>query len=97
MYGAAKGALSLFLQGLRSRFYPTGVKVITIKPGPVKTAMTDKMEKSGMFAAPEGVARDIYRALEKRSPDVLYTPRRWRPIMAVVRAIPERIFKRLAF
>ncbi len=97
VYGAAKGALSLFLQGLRSRLYPAGVKVITIKPGPVKTAMTDKMERTGMFADPKDVARDIYRALEKRSPDVLYTPRRWRLIMAVVRAIPEPIFKRLSF
>ncbi len=97
VYGAAKGALSLFLQGLRSRLYPAGVKVITIKPGPVKTAMTDKMERSGMFADPKDVARDIYRALERRSPDVLYTPRRWRLIMAVVRAIPEPIFKRLSF
>jgi decaprenylphospho-beta-D-erythro-pentofuranosid-2-ulose 2-reductase len=97
VYGAAKGALSLFLQGLRSRLNPAGVKVITIKPGPVKTAMTDKIEKSGMFADPKDVARDIYRALEKRSPDVLYTPRRWRLIMAVVRAIPEPIFKRLSF
>jgi decaprenylphospho-beta-D-erythro-pentofuranosid-2-ulose 2-reductase len=97
VYGAAKGALSLFLQGLRSRLYPAGVRVITIKPGPVKTAMTDKMEKSGIFAEPEQVARDIYRAMEKRSPEILYTPRRWRLIMAVVRAIPESIFKRLSF
>jgi decaprenylphospho-beta-D-erythro-pentofuranosid-2-ulose 2-reductase len=97
VYGAAKGALSLFLQGLRSRLYPIGVKVITIKPGPVKTAMTDQMEKSGIFVDPEQVARDIYRALEKRSPDVLYTPRRWRLIMAGVRALPESVFKRLSF
>ena len=97
VYGAAKGALSLFLQGLRSRLYPTGVQVITIKPGPVKTAMTDQMEKSGIFVDPEQVARDIYRALEKRSPDVLYTPRRWRLIMAGVRALPESVFKRLSF
>jgi decaprenylphospho-beta-D-erythro-pentofuranosid-2-ulose 2-reductase len=97
VYGAAKGALSLFLQGLRSRLYPAGVRVITIKPGPVKTPMTDQMEKTGIFAEAEDVARDIYHALEKRSPDVLYTPRRWRLIMAVVRAIPESVFKRLAF
>jgi decaprenylphospho-beta-D-erythro-pentofuranosid-2-ulose 2-reductase len=97
VYGAAKGALSLFLQGLRSRLYPTGVRVITIKPGPVKTAMTDHVAKGGMFADPEDVGRDIYRAMEKRAPDVLYTPRRWRLIMAVVRAIPETLFKRLAF
>jgi decaprenylphospho-beta-D-erythro-pentofuranosid-2-ulose 2-reductase len=97
VYGSAKGALSLFLQGLRSRLFASGVRVITIKPGPVDTAMTDRMEKSKMFADPKDVAADICRALEKRSPEVLYTPWKWRYVMAIVRAIPEPVFKRLNF
>jgi short-subunit dehydrogenase len=96
-YGSAKGALSLFLQGLRSRLHPAGVRVITIKPGPVQTSMTDHLPNSARFADPEQVARDIVRALERRSPDVLYTPRIWRYIMSGVRQIPETIFKRLSF
>ena len=97
VYGSAKGGLSLFLQGLRSRLHSAGVKVITIKPGPVQTPMTDRMTNSARFAPPERVASDIVRALERRSPDVLYTPWFWRPIMAAVRHIPETIFKRLMF
>jgi short-subunit dehydrogenase len=96
VYGSTKGALSLFLQGLRSRLHPAGVRVITIKPGPVQTPMTDHLPNSARFADPEQVARDIVRALERRSPDVLYTPRIWRYIMAAVRHIPEAIFKRLS-
>jgi len=96
VYGSAKGALSLFLQGLRSRLHPAGVRVITIKPGPVRTAMTDHLPNSARFADPKEVARSIVRALERRSPDVLYTPRHWRYIMAAVRQIPETIFKRLS-
>jgi hypothetical protein len=42
------------------------------------------------------VARDIYRALEKGRPDILYTPGYWRFIMAGIRLLPERIFKRLS-
>lgn len=95
VYGSAKGALSLFLQGLRARLHPAGVKVITIKPGPVQTAMTDKIPRSAHFARPELVARDIVRALHRRSPEVLYTPWFWRPIMAVIRQIPEPLFKRM--
>jgi len=95
VYGTAKGALSIFLQGLRSRLHPAGVTVITIKPGPVDTPMTAHMQKGLMFARPEKVARDIHRALEKRRPDVLYTPAYWRFIMAAIRMMPERIFKRL--
>src|SRR5699024_11909778 len=32
-YGAAKGGLSLFLQGLRNRLFPAGIQVLTVKPG----------------------------------------------------------------
>ena len=97
VYGSAKGALSLFLQGLRSRLHPAGVRVITIKPGPVQTPMTDHLPNSTHFADPEQVARDIVRALERRSPDVLYTPKIWRYVMSAVRHIPETVFKRLSF
>ena len=97
VYGSAKGALSLFLQGLRSRLHPAGVRVLTIKPGPVQTPMTDHLANSARFADPEQVARDIVSALERRSPDVLYTPRVWRYVMKVVQEIPETVFKRLSF
>jgi len=97
VYGSTKGALSLFLQGLRSRLHPAGVRVITIKPGPTRTAMTDHMPNAPRFADPEQVAHDIVRALERRSPDVLYTPKIWRYIMTAVDHIPEGIFKRLSF
>ena len=95
VYGSAKGGLSLFLQGLRSRLHPAGVRVITIKPGPVQTPMTDGLPRAAHFADPEQVARDIARALEHRSPDVLYTPGIWRYIMAGIELIPEAVFKRL--
>src|SRR6266853_4216705 len=97
VYGSSKGALSLFLQGLRSRVHPAGVRVITIKPGPVQTPMTDHLHNSARFADPQQVARDIVRALERRSPDVLYTPKVWRYVMSAVQHIPETIFKRLSF
>ena len=96
-YGSAKGALALFLQGLRSRLYPAGVRVITIKPGPVRTPMTDHLTDALPLADPRKVACDIARALERRSPDILYTPGIWRYIMAVIELIPETIFKRLSF
>jgi decaprenylphospho-beta-D-erythro-pentofuranosid-2-ulose 2-reductase len=96
VYGAAKGGLSIFLQGLRSRLHPFGVRVLTIKPGPVATAMTASMSKLPMVESPEKVATEIYRTLESPGTDVLYTPQRWRWIMAVVALIPERLFKRLS-
>ncbi|MBI5257583.1 MAG: SDR family oxidoreductase [Burkholderiales bacterium] len=95
VYGTAKGALGLFLQGLRNRLQPAGVQVLTIKPGFVDTPMTAAFDKKGpLWATPDAVARDIVSAIERRR-DVLYTPWFWRGIMMIIRLIPERVFKRL--
>ncbi|RMF94383.1 MAG: SDR family oxidoreductase [Nitrospinota bacterium] len=94
VYGTAKGAVSLFLQGLRNRLFPAGVAVLTIKPGFVDTPMTAAMEKNRLFASPATVAQGIYRAIRQRK-DVVYLPWFWRWIMLIIRLIPERVFKRL--
>ena len=96
VYGSAKGGLGLFLQGLRSQLFPAGVRVLTIKPGPVNTPMTAHMKKGAIFSEPDAVAQQIYRALENGSADVVYTPARWKWIMLAIRAIPERWFKKLS-
>ncbi|MBD2312209.1 SDR family oxidoreductase [Desertifilum sp. FACHB-1129] len=94
IYGSAKGGLSLFLQGLRNRLTPAGVQVLTVKPGFVDTKMT--FGKPGMFlvASPEQVADDILKALSQNR-DILYTPSFWWGIMAIIRSIPEPLFKRM--
>jgi short-subunit dehydrogenase len=94
VYGTAKGAVSLFLQGLRNRLHHKGVHVLTVKPGFVDTPMTAHLRKNALFARPEDVARGIYRAMAEKK-DVVYLPGYWRFIMAVVRHIPESGFKRL--
>lgn len=94
VYGSAKGALGLFLQGLRNRLAPSGVRVITVKPGFVDTAMT--FGKPGMFlvASPHDVGARIARTVHQRG-DVRYLPWFWRYIMLIIRSIPEPLFKRL--
>jgi decaprenylphospho-beta-D-erythro-pentofuranosid-2-ulose 2-reductase len=94
VYGAAKGGVERFLQGLRNRLHQSGITVVTIKPGLVATPMTAAMKKNPLFASAERVGRGIHRAIERRR-DVAYIPWFWRPLMAVIRSIPERIFKRL--
>ena len=95
VYGAAKGMVSLFLQGLRNRLFASGVHVLTIKPGFVDTPMTAHIKKGGpLWASPEQVAKGIVWAIDRRR-DVAYVPGFWRPIMAVIRALPESVFKRL--
>jgi short-subunit dehydrogenase len=94
IYGSAKGALNLFLQGMRARLYRKGIHVLTIEPGFVRTPMTAHRGHGRLFATPEKVARDIVCAMRRRK-DILYTPLWWWPIMFAIRHIPEWLFKRL--
>lgn len=94
VYGAAKGSISIFLQGLRNRLASSGVHVMTIKPGFVDTPMTTGFSKGPLWASPEKVARDIVRGMGRKQ-DILYTPFFWRWIMFVVKIIPEKIFKKM--
>lgn len=94
IYGASKAGLTVFTDGLRNRIDREGVRVMTIKPGPIRTAMTESMPGSGKFADVNAVAATLVKAIDKGT-DVVYVPGIWRIIMAVIRAIPESVFKKL--
>jgi decaprenylphospho-beta-D-erythro-pentofuranosid-2-ulose 2-reductase len=94
VYGSAKAAVTAFASGLRQRLYSKGVRVVTIKPGFVSTPMTAPFKKGALWASPQTVAASIVRAIDRGSP-VVYTPWFWRPIMSVIKALPEFIFRRL--
>ena len=94
VYGAAKGGLQRFLEGLRHRLYPSGVTVLDIRPGFVSTRMTAHLPSGGpLWATPRRVAKDIARAAAGGG-GVLYTPWFWRPIMLIVRLTPAAVFHR---
>lgn len=94
LYGSAKAAVAAYLSGLRQRLHARGVNVLTIKPGFVDTPMTAAFKKGALWAQPERIAHGIVHAIEKRRA-VVYLPWFWRPIMCVIRAIPETIFRRI--
>lgn len=94
IYGSTKGAVSLFMQGLRGKLFESKVNVLTIKPGFVDTPMTSHLKKNFLFAKPETVARDIIKAIENKK-EVIYSPSFWRFVLLLVRLIPENLFKRL--
>ena len=94
LYGSTKAALSTYLQGLRNRLSRSGVRVVTVKPGFVDTALT--FGRPGMFliASPQRVGRDVFNAVRRGRSEV-YTPWFWRGIMGIIKAIPEPVFKRM--
>lgn len=94
VYGTAKGALNLFLQGLRNRLARSNVHVLTIKPGFVDTPMTTDFNKGLLWAQPADIAQGILLAIARKR-EVVYLPWFWRVIMGIICAIPEKLFKRL--
>ncbi len=96
LYGAAKAGFTAFLSGLRNRLAPARLRVVTVKPGFVRTQMTAAMKLPPVLTAEaEEVGRAIFTAAEKGSSDVVYVRPVWRPVMMIIGSIPERIFKRL--
>lgn len=95
-YGAAKAAVSAYASALRQRAARRGVHVLTIKPGFVDTPMTAELPKGLLWATPDAIAAGIVRAVDAGRA-VVYLPWFWRPIMFVVRILPEFVFKRLRF
>ncbi|MFK7957297.1 MAG: SDR family NAD(P)-dependent oxidoreductase [Lysobacterales bacterium] len=95
IYGASKSALGFFAEGLGLVMADKGVHVCVVKPGQTRTRMTQHLDTQGpLWADAAVVGKDIHRALAAGR-RVLYTPGRWRWIMAIIRAIPHAIFRRL--
>ncbi len=94
-YGAAKAALNVYLQGLRSRLWSAGVSVHTLKLGPVDTPMTMHHPKNLLFSRADAVAAQIIAAVDRGVAEA-YVPGYWRPLLGIVRALPEPIFQRIA-
>jgi short-subunit dehydrogenase len=94
VYGAAKGMVSQYVQGLRGRLFPHNVHVVDVRPGFVDTPMTAHLRKGPLWSSPERIAQCLLEGVRLRRHTV-YAPGYWRVIMAVVRAIPDALFKRL--
>jgi len=96
IYGAAKAGLTHYLEGLDHKHRGDGLRVITVKPGFVKTSMTAGLEPPPFAGEPDAVARRVLGAIDRGVP-VVYAPAPWRLIMAVIRALPRALMRRLSF
>lgn len=95
VYGSAKALITTFTGGLRQRLAKAGINVLTIKPGFVDTPMTAAFPKGPLWAQPEAIAAGIVKAIERRR-SIVYLPGFWRPIMWIIRCIPEVAFRRIS-
>lgn len=95
LYGSAKAGFTAYLSGLRNSMFHKKVHVVTVQPGFVYTKMTEDLSLPPLLTAkPEAVAEAVYNAVTKKK-NVVYVKWFWRPIMTVIKNIPESIFKKL--
>lgn len=96
LYGAAKAGLSAYLEGLDHKFRAQGLKTICVKPGFVKTGMTAGLKPPPFSGEPEQVAKIVVRAIDRGKP-VVYAPGMWQLVMAVIKALPRFVMRKIKF
>jgi decaprenylphospho-beta-D-erythro-pentofuranosid-2-ulose 2-reductase len=95
VYGSAKAGLDAFAQGLADELAPSGVDVIVVRPGMVRTKMTEGMDAVPLTTTPEAVAEDVVAALRRGGSRTIWSPAPLRYVMAALRMLPRPIFRRL--
>lgn len=95
VYGAAKGLVTRYVQGMQHRFAGSGVKVVLIKPGPTDTPMTvDFKQKGAKLASVEDVAKTIVKGIAAGK-ETIYAPGKWALIMMIIRHLPKFVFNKM--
>ena len=95
IYGSSKSGFTSYLSGIRNRLFNSGVKVITVKPGFIKSKMTNHLDLPKILTAtPNEISFDIIKSIKKKK-NVVYTKWFWKWIMIIIKIIPESIFKKL--
>ena len=96
LYGASKAGLSAFLEGLGLAYAERGVRVVCVRPGFVKTAMTAGLPVPPFAGEPDAVARVVLRGIDRGAP-VIYAPPVWQLVMLAIRMLPRAVMRRVRF
>lgn len=96
LYGASKAGLSHYLESLDHKFHAEGLRTICIKPGFVKTPMTEGLKPPPFAGTADGVARQVVRAIDRGTP-LVYAPAIWRLVMLVIRFLPRFVMRKIGF
>jgi short-subunit dehydrogenase len=96
IYGASKAGLSTYLEAMDHKYRASGLWVLCVKPGFVKTAMTAGLKTPPFAGEADGVARDIVGAMDRKRP-LIYTPAIWRLVMLVIRHLPRSVMRKVEF
>lgn len=96
IYGSSKAGISAYLEGLDHKYRAAGLVTLCVKPGFVKTSMTQGLKPPPFAGEPEQVAKSVVTAMDRKLPQ-LYTPSMWRWVMLVIRNLPRFVMRRIGF
>lgn len=94
IYGSSKAGIDWFAQGLGDALHGSGVNVMVVRPGFVRSKMTSHMKDAPLAVQPDDVAEAIVEGL-RRNRDIVWVPGKLRWVMSVLRHLPRPIFRRL--
>ena len=94
IYGSSKAGLDAFAQGLGDALHGTGVHVMVVRPGFVRSKMTAGLPEAPLATTPEAVATAIELGLRRRS-ETVWVPGALRVVMSALRHVPRTVFRRL--
>ncbi len=96
LYGSSKAGLSHYLESLDHKYRADGLITICVKPGFVKTGMTEGLKPPPFAGEPEGVAKRVLAAIDSKKP-MVYAPFMWGWIMLVIQNLPRLVMRRVGF
>jgi decaprenylphospho-beta-D-erythro-pentofuranosid-2-ulose 2-reductase len=94
IYGSSKAGLDAFAQGLGDSLVGTGVDVLVVRPGFVRTKMTAGLAAAPFATTPEAVADAIVAGLRRRA-HTIWVPKHLRFVMGIMRLLPRPLFRLL--
>ena len=94
VYGSSKAGLDAFAQGLGDRLHGSGVHVMVVRPGFVRTKMTAGLDDVPLSTGPDAVAEAIADGL-RRNAHTVWVPTPLRFVMSALRHLPRPLFRRL--
>ncbi|MFD4182622.1 SDR family NAD(P)-dependent oxidoreductase [Rhodococcus sp. NPDC058514] len=94
VYGSAKAGLDGFASGLGDALAGSGVSLLLVRPGFVIGRMTEGISPAPMSRTPDQVADAVVKAL-RRGRERVWIPGMLRPVIFVMRMVPQRIWRRM--
>jgi decaprenylphospho-beta-D-erythro-pentofuranosid-2-ulose 2-reductase len=94
VYGASKAGLDALSEGLQAALVGTGARLVLVRPGFVRTKMTEGREEAPFATTPEVVGAAVAAAIRRGKP-VVHVPRVLGPVFVGMRMLPRALFRRL--